>query len=207
MNHPHDISRWANRAACIGSTDHLMPENVMKARHVSRRIPPKHVGAIEQARIVCRACPVLAECMAWVLGPEDPVPHHVAAGMTPFERSAKRRERYQARAVGVVPRRPSSQRRDDLLPGYVAEVHAAEPAPPPPPTPKVLPTPDIDLARYDGPHGRHGPKGCPCTECDDWRIVNREASAAYRERHAAVVKARNAAYRARKRAVRQGMAA
>lgn len=41
---------------------------------------------INQAKADCHRCPVLDTCRRYALSPVDPVPFHVAGGLTPAER-------------------------------------------------------------------------------------------------------------------------
>jgi len=75
---------WRNRAACLGGGDvFLLP--MMGGRLVIKR-------KAAAAQAICAQCPVLIGCRTWVrdywaANGEDPVPWHVAAGMTPAERA------------------------------------------------------------------------------------------------------------------------
>jgi hypothetical protein len=53
---------------------------------------PLRSGPVAQAKAICRACPVVAECAAWSLTVPDPVPTQIAGGMTPGERHQRRWE-------------------------------------------------------------------------------------------------------------------
>lgn len=77
--------RWIAQAACRdrGATM-LVPDrrNPDEWSHTQR-------NGVACARYICSGCGVRAECRAWACGGEDdddPVPHHVAGGLTPSER-------------------------------------------------------------------------------------------------------------------------
>lgn len=70
--------RWLDRAAC---RDHD-PELWFPVGDNSDN------PAIEQAKTICRACPVLTACAAWVTA--NPQDHGIWAGLTPKERRRQR---------------------------------------------------------------------------------------------------------------------
>ncbi len=75
-----EVPEWFARAACRGMTAVMYPE------------PPGNRDAIARAVAVCQPCPVLDQCRRWAVGPTDPVPHSVAAGMTWTTRNRLRRK-------------------------------------------------------------------------------------------------------------------
>lgn len=95
---------WMEHAACRGSLNHLIPERLMKTRR--DRIPAAFKAQVEAARLVCASCPVLEACRIWCVdSADDPVPHHIAAGLTPQERSKVRRQAYNAGLRGAIARK------------------------------------------------------------------------------------------------------
>lgn len=98
-----DPARWVDHAACRGTSGHLLPERALKTRH--GRVPAEHAHQVGKALAMCAVCPVLEQCRAWSTdGFEDPVPHHIAGGMHPFERMKARRARLGVRGTGPIPR-------------------------------------------------------------------------------------------------------
>ena len=71
---------WREHAACVGLTDIFF---VPLERGAG--IPWIH----DPAKQVCAACPVLADCRAWVRA--NPQKHGIWAGMDPAERERDRR--------------------------------------------------------------------------------------------------------------------
>jgi WhiB family redox-sensing transcriptional regulator len=70
---------WQRRAACRGADTRIFyhPEN---ERGPSRR------RREQQAKQICRACPVLTDCLSWALAARDP--YGVWGGLSPEEREA-----------------------------------------------------------------------------------------------------------------------
>jgi WhiB family transcriptional regulator, redox-sensing transcriptional regulator len=78
---------WQRRAACRGMLD-------LFSLPVGGRVYSKEVRCrIEQAKLVCAACPVLAECRQWAMTQPDPAYGMVAGGMDYFERGQAHRTR------------------------------------------------------------------------------------------------------------------
>lgn len=73
---------WRQRAAC---RDALHPD----AWYAYGRERTASVDPYADARIVCRACPVAAECLTWAL--EHDPDHGLYGGVTPDERAEMRR--------------------------------------------------------------------------------------------------------------------
>lgn len=69
----HRPGEWADRAACKGQTEVMFPVRGSSA---------------EPARALCRSCPVLDECAAWVL--EVPNQHGIVADSSHRERMWQR---------------------------------------------------------------------------------------------------------------------
>ena len=97
---PYPPERITSRAACRG-----MPVSVFFPE------PPSH-GAIQQAKAVCAACEVRAECAAWAIPQTDLA--GIFGGLSASERRRLRRGRRRgappahAAPVPVAPRHPHS---------------------------------------------------------------------------------------------------
>ena len=74
---------WVERAACRDSDPELFFP-------VTGHETPAYARQVEQARQVCRRCPVLDECRTWAL---DHLPYGVAGGLTADGRAHYRRQR------------------------------------------------------------------------------------------------------------------
>jgi hypothetical protein len=95
---------WQSQAACR-TTPNLfaLPMAAIVDRHSARRSRPEVRSQIARAVAICHACPVYAECREWVLAPgDDPVPHHIAAGLVPWERQRRPRCSPQAESLTLV---------------------------------------------------------------------------------------------------------
>ena len=81
-----DSVRWRDSAACLNRDPELF-------------FPPGTTGPAvfqaEQAKTVCRRCPVTAQCLTWAL--EAGVEHGVWGGQTEEERRAMIRRRARSR--------------------------------------------------------------------------------------------------------------
>jgi hypothetical protein len=73
---------WLEQAACKADPSlHLLREFMRTPSATDR-------AQISQAKATCQSCPVLKQCVNWVMqGDEDPTPSHVTGGMTPTERT------------------------------------------------------------------------------------------------------------------------
>lgn len=84
---------WQDDAACRGHQHvMLLPDRPRRASHrgpIAKRIA--------QAKVLCRSCPVLAECREWALQYPDPAVGLVAGGLTDIERHTRR---FGVRAAG-----------------------------------------------------------------------------------------------------------
>lgn len=68
------MTDWRALAGCAGRVADMQALQVSPAR-------------VRAAKVICRRCPVLDACRAWVLSVDpDPCPWHVVAAMTPKER-------------------------------------------------------------------------------------------------------------------------
>lgn len=74
---------WAERAACRD----VDPELFFPVTGLET---PAYARQVQQARQVCRRCPVLDECRTWAL---DHLPYGVAGGLTADGRAHYRRQR------------------------------------------------------------------------------------------------------------------
>lgn len=88
---------WRDRAACVGLADVMDPpaEQVRAARDlgIERRL-------WEDAKRLCRACPVLVQCRSWVVTlPARADVTGVCGGLTEEERARERRRRAQPGAA------------------------------------------------------------------------------------------------------------
>lgn len=84
--------RWIAQAACRDRGDTMLVPD----RSDSSRWTATARNAAVLARYICSGCGVRAECRAWACAGEDdddPVPHHVAGGLTPSERKQLRERR------------------------------------------------------------------------------------------------------------------
>lgn len=93
------VSNWRDRAACrvIDDPELFFPNGTTGTAWLQ----------IEDAKAVCRRCPVLASCGAWVLANPSLTEHGVWAGVSQDERqlarrrAAKERQRAAARLGGA----------------------------------------------------------------------------------------------------------
>lgn len=88
---------WRRNAACLNEDPELF-------------FPLGTIGPavfqVEEAKAVCRRCPVVSECLTWAL--EASVEHGIWGGQTEDQRRALQRRRRQtsiSRSVQVSPRR------------------------------------------------------------------------------------------------------
>lgn len=87
----HVDQPWRKRAACIGRADVMDPpaEKVKAARDLGIE---RHLW--EEAKQLCRSCPVLVQCRSWVVTlPAKRDPTGVCGGLTEEERGRERRRR------------------------------------------------------------------------------------------------------------------
>ncbi len=78
--------QWMAAAECSCAGDvMLLPETRQ------RTVVHRHTAT---AVAICTICPVKAECRTWACaGDNDPVPAHIAGGLTPRQREQVRRQR------------------------------------------------------------------------------------------------------------------
>lgn len=77
---------WTAEAACRRRWHLFWPPNGHPPEHGSAKAARE-----AKARALCHSCPVLADCLAWVLdGDTDPVPGTICAGLDEGERRAIR---------------------------------------------------------------------------------------------------------------------
>lgn len=82
------IGDWGDLAACKGLYDLFTPP-----RHLMERATTSQAArvVVAEARTICRACPVMPDCEAWIMGHAvDPCPASIVAGLLPAERNARR---------------------------------------------------------------------------------------------------------------------
>lgn len=89
MPDPIVMPAWIDDAACAGiGTDLFYPAS---------EVPDRAAGQVARAKEVCRGCPVIDACHAFVMATEPPTQRHgVWAGLTPEERTALARKRQRA---------------------------------------------------------------------------------------------------------------
>lgn len=84
---------WKDRGACVSAKDPELwfPEG----------LTDKYLPQIEQAKAVCRTCPVRGECLSYA--DENGVKDGIWGGMTTYERAnaARRRKRRVAKVVAL----------------------------------------------------------------------------------------------------------
>ena len=83
------MTDWRDRAACAGiDTALFFPANEGPARVAAK---------VERAKAICRDCPVVDACHAYIMATEEPAHRHgIWAGLTPKEREALDKKRKRA---------------------------------------------------------------------------------------------------------------
>jgi WhiB family redox-sensing transcriptional regulator len=91
---PAETTGWRDRAACRSQDPELFFP-------IGTTGPA--LAQAEEAKAVCQACPVLVDCLAWVMNSEPPGQEAgVCAGLSENERRSMKRRASRARLQGTV---------------------------------------------------------------------------------------------------------
>lgn len=94
-----------DHAACKGRPEFLMPDSQGRSRQA--------LADTNIAKAIClNDCPVLDQCRTWSLTVPDPVPSHIAAGMTPQDRKQVRTDDAPVRPTCGTTRGVNTHRRN-----------------------------------------------------------------------------------------------
>ncbi|WP_051338601.1 WhiB family transcriptional regulator [Streptomyces flavidovirens] len=94
---------WSDAAACAQHPDLFIPENDGDPDYTT-------------AKRICRACPVIEQCLTAAMAEEKGADRHVRAGvrggLTPGERARKHRQEARAKAASQPPRKDPADTSD-----------------------------------------------------------------------------------------------